>query len=91
MSYQVDKRGYYGPFGGAFIPEMLHENIEVLQEKYLDIIHSEEFQTELQSLLRDYVGRPTPLYFAKRLSEIFVILVHIKSIILLVRFYWRSV
>lgn len=69
MSYQVDKRGYYGPYGGAFIPEMLHENIEELQEKYINIIESEEFQIEMQALLKDYVGRPTPLYFAKRLSE----------------------
>ncbi|MCO5248747.1 MAG: tryptophan synthase subunit beta [Chitinophagales bacterium] len=69
MTYQIDERGYYGAFGGAYIPEMLYQNIEELQEKYLKIIESEEFQTEMQSLLQDYVGRPTPLYFAKRLSE----------------------
>ena len=69
MKYQIDERGYYGTFGGAYIPEMLHQNIEELQEKYLEIINSDDFQTEMKSLLQDYVGRPTPLYFAKRLSE----------------------
>lgn len=69
MTYQVDSKGYYGPFGGAYIPEMLHRNVEELQQKYLDIIYSEEFQAEMKQLLRDYVGRPTPLYHAKRLSE----------------------
>jgi len=69
MTYQVDNRGYYGPYGGAFIPEMLRRNVEELQQKYLDIIYSPDFQAEMQQLLRDYVGRPTPLYHAKRLSE----------------------
>jgi tryptophan synthase beta chain len=69
MSYQADQYGYYGQFGGAFIPEMLHHNIEVLQAQYLDIIYSERFQKEFDALLKDFVGRPTPLYFAKRLSE----------------------
>lgn len=69
MTYQVDSKGYYGPFGGAYIPEMLHRNVEELQQKYLDIIYSEEFQAEMNQLLRDYVGRPTPLYHAKRLSQ----------------------
>ena len=67
--YTVDDNGYYGQFGGAYIPEMLHHNIEELQQKYLKIIYSEKFQTEFKQLLKDYVGRPTPLYFAKRLSE----------------------
>ena len=62
-------QGYYGPFGGAYIPEMLHRNVEELRTKYLEIIYEEEFQKEFQYLLRDYVGRPTPLYFAERLSE----------------------
>ncbi|MBC3540233.1 tryptophan synthase subunit beta [Rufibacter sediminis] len=69
MEYGVNERGYYGQFGGAFIPEMLYPNVEELREKYLSIIQEPEFQAELQELLRDYVGRPTPLYHAKRLSE----------------------
>ena len=69
MNYQVDENGYYGKFGGAFIPELLHKNVQELQENYLKIIYEEEFQKEFTNLLHDYVGRPTPLYFAKRLSE----------------------
>jgi len=69
MNYQVDKNGYYGKFGGAYIPEMLHANVEELKQNYLQISESEEFQQEFKHLLKDYVGRPTPLYLAKRLSE----------------------
>jgi len=69
MKYQVDEKGYYGNFGGAYIAEMLHPNIEELEDNYLKIINSDSFQKEFKSLLKDYVGRPTPLYFAKRLSE----------------------
>jgi len=69
MKYQVDKNGYYGKFGGAFIPEMLYPNVEELKSVYLEIIKSESFQKEFKKLLKDYVGRPTPLYFAQRLSE----------------------
>lgn len=69
MNYTVDKKGFYGEFGGAFIPEMLHHNVEELKSCYLDIIESEVFKKEFKQLLKDYVGRPTPLYFAKRLSE----------------------
>jgi tryptophan synthase beta chain len=69
MNYQVDEHGYYGNFGGAFIPELLHENVKELQDNYLKIIYEEEFQKEFTNLLHDYVGRPTPLYRAKRLSE----------------------
>lgn len=76
--YQVNEHGYYGQFGGAFIPEMLHPNIEELRERYLDIIAEPSFQKELQQLLRDYVGRPTPLYFAKRLSEKYGTKVYLK-------------
>ncbi len=65
----VDERGYYGSFGGAFIPEMLHPNVEELKENYEAIMASPEFQAEFRGLLKDYVGRPTPLYFASRLSE----------------------
>ncbi|SFR31729.1 tryptophan synthase beta chain [Robiginitalea myxolifaciens] len=67
--YQVDANGFYGEFGGAFIPEMLYPNIEELRQEYRQILSSESFQQEYQQLLRDYVGRPTPLYFASRLSE----------------------
>lgn len=66
---QPDIFGYYGHFGGAYIPEMLHPNVEELKEQYLKIIYDEGFQKEFRDLLRDYVGRPSPLYHAKRLSE----------------------
>ncbi|HEY4653676.1 MAG TPA: pyridoxal-phosphate dependent enzyme, partial [Cyclobacteriaceae bacterium] len=69
MTYHVDERGYYGKFGGAYIPEMLYPNVEELREKYLGIWHDSAFQKEYHSLLKDYVGRPTPLYPARRLSE----------------------
>ena len=69
MSYHVDKKGYYGQFGGAFIPEMLYPNIEELRQKYLSIMAAPDFKSEFEQLLKDYVGRPTPLYFAKRFSE----------------------
>ena len=69
MSYHADKKGYYGQFGGAFIPEMLYPNIEELRRKYLTIMAEPEFKTEFDQLLKDYVGRPTPLYYAKRFSE----------------------
>ena len=69
MKYKVNENGFYGNFGGAFIPEMLYPNVEELRVKYLDYITTNEFQEEFYSLLRDYVGRPTPLYFAQRLSE----------------------
>src|SRR4051794_16112082 len=64
-----DEQGYYGRFGGAYIPEMLFRNVEELRTKYLEIIHEAAFQKEYEALLRDYVGRPTPLYFAQRLSR----------------------
>jgi len=67
--YAPDENGYYGKFGGAYIPEMLHRNVEELRTKYLDIIYEKKFQEEFHELLKDYAGRPTPLYFAKRLSE----------------------
>lgn len=66
---QPNAQGYYGKFGGAYIPEMLHRNVEELQSKYLSIICSTDFQQEFKSLLHDYAGRPTPLYYAQRLSE----------------------
>jgi len=73
-----DEQGYYGQFGGAYIPEMLHRNVEELRTKYLDIIYEEGFQKEFQQLLRDYVGRPTPLYFAGRLSKQFNTNIYLK-------------
>ncbi|MEQ6166342.1 tryptophan synthase subunit beta [Ekhidna sp. MALMAid0563] len=66
--YNVNEKGYYGKFGGAYIPEMLYPNVEELRESYLGIIQSEEFKNEFNHLLKTYVGRPTPLYFASRLS-----------------------
>lgn len=68
-NYQVNEQGYYGNFGGAYIPEMLYPNVEELKNKYLKITATPAFKKEFQALLKDYVGRPTPLYFAKRLSE----------------------
>jgi tryptophan synthase beta chain len=62
-------QGYYGNFGGAFIPEMLHRNVSELQQQYLELMESPSFQQEFQLLLKDYVGRPTPLFFAQRLSR----------------------
>lgn len=70
MTYRnPDEKGYYGEFGGAFVPEMLYPNVEELQQNYIEIIESEEFKAELNDLLKNYVGRATPLYFAKNLSE----------------------
>lgn len=69
MSYHVNEKGYYGEFGGAYIPEMLYPNVAELREQYLSVMLQPDFQSEFRALLRDYAGRPTPLYFAKRLSE----------------------
>jgi tryptophan synthase beta chain len=78
MSYHADARGYYGKFGGAFIPEMLYPNVEELRANYLSIINDEGFRKEYYHLLRDYVGRPTPLYKARRLSEAFKTTIYLK-------------
>ncbi len=67
--YTVDEQGFYGQFGGAYIPEILYQTVESLKEQYLPIIESEEFRQEYYQLLRDYVGRPSPLYKANRLSQ----------------------
>ena len=67
--YNVDDNGFYGEFGGAYVPEILYATVENLKKQYLAIIESEEFKTQYHDLLRDYVGRPSPLYFAKRMSE----------------------
>ncbi len=68
-TYQVDKEGFYGTFGGAYIPEILHRCVEDLRNVYLEVLDSEDFKREYNELLRDYVGRPSPLYLARRLSE----------------------
>lgn len=67
-TYQVDENGYYGEFGGAYVPEILYRCVETLRENYLTILEDESFRREYEQLLRDYVGRPSPLYFARRLS-----------------------
>ncbi len=67
--YTVDDYGFYGNFGGAYIPEILYKTVEDLKEAYLPILESDEFKKEFHSLLKDYVGRPSPLYYAKRMSE----------------------
>jgi tryptophan synthase beta chain len=79
VSYkQPNEQGYYGKFGGAYIPEMLHRNVEELRTKYLDIINEPGFQKEIRELLKDFAGRPTPLYHAKRLSEKFGTTIYLK-------------
>lgn len=69
MTYNINEKGYYGDFGGAYIPEMLYPNVEELRENYLKVMAEPEFQEEFNALLKDYVGRPSPLYFAKRMSK----------------------
>ena len=78
MKYTVDEKGYYGEFGGAFIPEMMVPNIEELRENYLKILDDPAFKAEFSDLLKNYVGRPSPLYFAKRLSEFHKTQVYLK-------------
>lgn len=68
-SFFVDENGFYGEFGGAYVPEILYKCVKDLQDAYLPIIESEEFKKEYHALLKDYVGRPSPLYYAKRMSE----------------------
>ncbi|MCD8289231.1 MAG: pyridoxal-phosphate dependent enzyme, partial [Prevotella sp.] len=69
MKYGVDKNGYYGGFGGAYVPEILYKTVETLRENYSQILDSEDFKREFSQLLKDYVGRPSPLYFAGRMSR----------------------
>ena len=69
QNYQADDKGYYGEFGGSYVPEMLYPNMKELQERYLQIMGDPEFIKEFQNLLKDYVGRPSPLYYAERLSN----------------------
>ena len=77
-TYQVDENGYYGEFGGAYVPEILHQCVENLQKKYLEVLESDSFKNEFNQLLRDYVGRPSPLYQAKRLSEMYGCKIYLK-------------
>ena len=69
MKIQIDENGYYGRYGGAYVPEILHRNFEELSNRYLEILENDQFQKEFRLLLHDYVGRPSPLYYANRLSE----------------------
>ena len=68
-TYLADQDGYYGEFGGAYVPEILHRCVEDLKENYLKVLESDDFKQEFQQLLKDYVGRPSPLYLAQRLSK----------------------
>ena len=77
-SYLVDQEGYYGEFGGAYVPEILHKCVSDLQQAYLPILESADFQQEYRALLRDYVGRPSPLYRARRLSERYGATIYLK-------------
>jgi len=77
-TYHADAKGFYGQFGGAFIPEMLMPNVDELRENYLKIMAQDDFKQEFDSLLKDYVGRPTPLYFSKRLSEKYQTQIYLK-------------
>ena len=78
MNYQVNKKGYYGEFGGAYIPEMMYPNIEELKEKYMSVINSYNFRQDFIELLKHYVGRPSPLYYAKRMSEYYQSHIYLK-------------
>lgn len=78
MKYRINQQGYYGDFGGAYIPEMLYPNIEELRMKYLTFLDDPQFQHEFHELLRTYVGRPTPLFHARRLSDKYGARVYLK-------------
>jgi tryptophan synthase beta chain len=78
MGYEVDNQGFYGEYGGAFIPEMLYPNVKELEERYLEITRSDGFQNEFRGLLKDYAGRPTPLFEARRLSAHFGTRIYLK-------------
>ncbi|AEH01582.1 tryptophan synthase subunit beta [Lacinutrix sp. 5H-3-7-4] len=78
MTYNIDDKGYYGEFGGAYIPEMLYPNVEELRQNYLKVMAEPLFKKEFDQLLKDYVGRPSPLYFAKRLSDKYKTKIYLK-------------
>src|SRR5690606_10691335 len=67
--YHINDKGFYGDFGGAYIPELLHSNIEELLQNYRTVLNDDKFKEDLKVLLRDYVGRPSPLYYSNRLSQ----------------------
>lgn len=71
MKYQVSNEGFFGKFGGAYVPEILYRCVDELRSRYRDILDSPDFQREYRNLLRDYVGRPSPLYYARRMSELY--------------------
>ncbi len=77
-SYQANEKGYYGDFGGAYIPEMLYPNVEELRSQYIKIMNDPSFIKEFNQLLTDYVGRPTPLYYAERLSNVYNTKIYLK-------------
>ncbi len=78
MSYNVDDKGFYGQFGGAFVPEMLYANIEEIRVNYRELLKEKNFLSQFNALLKDYVGRPSPLYFAKRLSQKYQTKIYLK-------------
>jgi tryptophan synthase beta chain len=78
MKYAVNEKGFYGKFGGAYIPEMLYPNVEELRQNYLSILNEKSFKADFAKLLKDYVGRPTPLYFAQRLSDAYKAKIYLK-------------
>ena len=78
MKYKVDKNGFYGKYGGAFVPEMLFPNLDELEKNYNTIINEKSFQNDYNNLLKDYVGRPTPLFYAKRISEKYKCKIYLK-------------
>lgn len=77
-TYQINQEGFYGEFGGAFVPEVLQQCITELKEAYLQVLESEDFKEEFNQLLRDYVGRPSPLFLAKHLSEKYGCTIYLK-------------
>ena len=85
MGFEIDQNGFYGEFGGAYIPEMLYPNIKELKENYLKITTSEQFRKEFGKLLRDYAGRPTPLFKAERLSAHFGTNIYLKIRLIKIR------
>lgn len=78
MKYKIDKNGYYGEFGGAFVPEMLYKNVQELLQAYKKIVKTAAFKKEYLQLLKDYVGRPSPLFLAKRLSALYKTNIYLK-------------
>ena len=78
MKYKVDKNGFYGKYGGAFVPEMLFPNLNELEKNYNTIINEKSFQNDYNNLLKDYVGRPTPLFYAERISEKYKCKIYLK-------------